>query len=154
MKADDLKLQVLTEIREQRSEPQNQDKVSQKDEDEWRFVSRALHWRNSLDQLGNLTPTKDNLHLKTVLVDDYVQGAPINHLISIKKKQQDHPTSVSKYQLPAVNIRPDSKHRSLLLIKQANAHLTPLIPSRIRDIRSKNVHKLRKLYDFENKSGL
>ena len=52
--------------------------MSTKDEDEWRYVSRALHWRNSLDELTTLTPTKDNIRLKTVIVDDYVQGAPLS----------------------------------------------------------------------------
>ncbi len=82
-----MKLKVLNEIKQQKPEPQNLPSINQKDEDEWRFVSRAIHWRNSLDQLGNLTPTRDNLHLKTVLVDDYVQGAPINQLLSLKKRQ-------------------------------------------------------------------
>lgn len=40
-----------------------------------------MHWRNSLDELHGLSPTKDNIRLKSILTNDYVQGQPNSKIV-------------------------------------------------------------------------
>jgi hypothetical protein len=47
---------------------------------EWEHISRTMHWRNTIDQLEQLSPSK-NIRLKTLVTGDYIYNGDADYAI-------------------------------------------------------------------------
>jgi hypothetical protein len=56
---------------------------------EWEHISRTIHWRNTIDQLEQLTPERSNIKLKTVFNGNLYGEADYALFQLMKKKQQN-----------------------------------------------------------------
>lgn len=81
------RLKAVQEIRQLKENFERQ-KREQSDL-EWEHISRTLHWRNTIDQLDQLSPQKSGIKLKTILTGGYYGDADYALMQKIKQKQQN-----------------------------------------------------------------
>lgn len=78
---------AVEEIRELKENLEKQKK--EQSDLEWEHISRTIHWRNTIDQLEQLTPERSNIKLKTVLNGNLYGEADYALFQLMKKKQQN-----------------------------------------------------------------
>lgn len=57
---------------------------------EWDHISRTLHWRQSMEDLERLSPTKKNVQIKQIIANGYFQdGGKRQHLLTARKVAEE-----------------------------------------------------------------